>query len=61
MPYPVKIYNGDGEYVKTIMPEFDYSGKHNKRVYSAHPCAGCNDKTTNKKYCSVCAYKRSNR
>ena len=59
MVYPVKIYNGNGEYVKTVVPEFDYSGKNNKRVFQAHPCPGCQDNTTNKKYCARCLTKRA--
>ncbi len=60
MPYPVKIYNGNGEHVETIMPEYDYAnGNKSKKKFQAHPCRGCKEPTTNLHYCTSCQYKRA--
>lgn len=62
MVYPVKIYDGNGNHLRTIVePSFDYSGTKNIRRFQAHPCPSCNDTTTNKKYCTVCLHKRRER
>ena len=62
MPYPVKIFNGNGEYVKTVVPEFDYDGSNRKqRKFQAHPCKGCSEMTTNLHYCANCQHERANK
>lgn len=58
MAYPVKIYDGDGNYLRTIEPEFNYANNGVKRRFQAHECPSCQYKTTNKKYCSACLIKR---
>mgnify|MGYP003983522819 CR=1 FL=1 len=59
MVHEVKIYDGEGNYVKTIQPQIDYSGKILKsRKFQSHPCRGCKDPTTNLHYCSKCQYDR---
>ncbi len=61
MVYPVKIYDGEGNYVRTVDPVIDYGSLKQVRKFQAHPCAGCQDRTTNKKYCSVCTQKRKDK
>lgn len=57
MPYPVRVYDGEGNLVKTIQPEFDADSKP-LRKFAAHPCPMCGDSTLKKKYCSKCILKR---
>ena len=60
MVHPVRIYDGEGNYIETIQPQVDYSGKITKsRKFQAHPCRGCKEPTTNLHYCSSCQYKRA--
>jgi len=59
MPYPVKIYDGEGNLLRTVEPIFDMSTPKNKKKFQAHPCRGCKEPTTNLHYCTSCQYKRA--
>ena len=56
--YPVKIFDGEGNLLRIVQPVFDYQQKPNRR-FLAHPCPGCGEKTSNKKYCNICVGKRN--
>ena len=57
MPYPVKVYDGEGNLLRTIQPEFDANSKP-PRKFATHACPTCGDSTSNKKYCSRCVSSR---
>lgn len=56
--YPVKIFDGKGNLLRIVQPVFDPDAKPNRR-FQAHPCPGCQEKTSNKKYCNICIDKRA--
>lgn len=57
--YPIKIFDGKGNYLRTEQPKFDYEGKTKiKKIFEAHECPRCKEITTNKKYCGLCLEKR---
>jgi hypothetical protein len=57
MPYQVKVYDGEGNLLRTIQPEFDANSKP-PRKFVTHPCPECGSSTSNKKYCSKCILER---
>jgi len=57
MPYPVRIYDGEGTLLRTIQPEFNANPK-STRKFLAHPCPRCGDSTSKKKYCHNCILAR---
>ena len=57
MPYPVKIYDGEGNLVRTVEPTFDPNPKQTRK-FLAHPCPGCGESTSRKAYCHNCILKR---
>jgi|SaaInlV_100m_DNA_2_1039680.scaffolds.fasta_scaffold251371_1 hypothetical protein len=61
MAYPVKIYDGKGKHLRTVDPEFNYDNLKRVRKFQAHKCGGCEESTTNKKYCSLCMRKRASK
>ena len=50
--YQVKIFDGKGNLLRVVQPEFDANAKPNRR-FLAHPCPQCGVKTSNKKYCNI--------
>ena len=57
MIHPVKIFDGKGNLLRTVQPTFDANPK-STRKFLAHPCPGCGEKTTKKKYCNNCILER---
>ena len=55
--YQVKIFDGKGNLLRIVQPEFNADAKPNRR-FVAHPCPTCKAKTSNKKYCNICIAKR---
>ena len=56
--YPVKIFDGEGKWLRIIQPVFDPDSKPARR-FKAHPCPDCGERTYKKKYCNICIYKRN--
>ena len=59
MLYHVKIYDGEGNYLKTVQPVFDPNPKQTRKFLS-HPCPSCGEQTSKKHYCQNCIIKREN-
>lgn len=55
--YPVRVYDGQGNLLRVEQPVFDPNPK-TVRKFLAHPCPGCGEKTTKKKYCNTCILER---
>jgi|21_taG_2_1085346.scaffolds.fasta_scaffold02730_6 hypothetical protein len=53
MANEVRIFDREGNLVRTVQPVFEANPKQTRK-FLAHPCPGCGEKTTKKAYCNIC-------
>lgn len=60
MVHEVRVYDGEGNLIRTVHPEFDPAPMP-QRKFAAHPCPRCGESTTKRKYCYGCIVIRQGR
>lgn len=57
MIHQVRVFDGEGNLLRTVDPVFDANPKQTRK-FLAHSCPGCGEKTTKKVYCHNCILER---